>query len=66
VVNNFDKTDVEFLGVCSGVAEVSILLGYDIMLLGSQFPAFGSNMLVSKCQEPITQKIIPEEWKPQS
>lgn len=40
MVNNFDKIDVGFLGVCSGVADASILLGHDIMLLSSQFPAY--------------------------
>lgn len=36
----FNKIDIELLGFCSCDGQFPILLGYDIVLLGNQFPAF--------------------------
>jgi len=45
----------EFLGFCSYMDDVSVLLEYDTASLGNWFPAFEDNAVVSEISEPITQ-----------
>ena len=42
----------KILGFCSEVAEVCVLLGYDVASLCNCFSVFLDHYVVSKCQEP--------------
>ena len=47
----------EFLGVCSGVAEISIFPGYDATPLDNSLPTFRQYAVVSSSKVEMSKKI---------
>lgn len=54
----------KFLGFCSGVGEVSVLLEHDATSLGKSLPTFQDNLVISSSRMAMCKKNNVEHFNP--